>query len=536
MGRTLRFIMVVSMLASLSGVVLSTEAVSGQADETTAGSSVGPTVIQITVDGPISPVSADYIEKQIEAAQAEGASLLVLQLDTPGGLVTSTRQIVKALFASDIPVAVHVSPPGARAASAGVFITMAAHVAAMAPGTNIGAAHPVNVGGGNPLSPGKEEQGEGEEEPEGESGREGEGEKQPAQGDADIMGQKVLNDTVAFARSIAERTGRNADWAERAVRESVSVTEKEALELNVIDLVAEDMEELLELMEGMVVTVSGDDITLALSGAQVVPRPMGWRHRVLSSLSDPNIAYILMMLGIYGLFFELANPGVILPGVLGVVFLILAFFSFQVIPINYAGFLLIALAIVLFVLEVKVVSYGMLTMGGAAAMFLGSIMLFENVDPYVKLSRSLILAATIFSAGFMVMGLTLVIRTHKRKPVTGIKGMLGVEGVSRTDLSPEGKVWVHGELWSASSAVKVPAGAKVRVTAVKGMMLEVEGVQEPSTFAKASEDRGARSQEPGEELDSKPGSEPDDNLGAEQGSQDSEENPGSEPDTDPDGK
>jgi membrane-bound serine protease (ClpP class) len=511
MGRTLRFIMVVSMLASLSGVVLSTEAVSGeavsgQADETTAGSSVGPTVIQITVDGPISPVSADYIEKQIEAAQAEGASLLVLQLDTPGGLVTSTRQIVKALFASDIPVAVHVSPPGARAASAGVFITMAAHVAAMAPGTNIGAAHPVNVGGGNPLSPGKEEQGEGgkeqgeeEEEPEGESGREGEGEKQPAQGDDDIMGQKVLNDTVAFARSIAERTGRNADWAERAVRESVSVTEKKALELNVIDLVAEDMEELLELMEGMVVTVSGDDITLALSGAQVVPRPMGWRHRVLASLSDPNIAYILMMLGIYGLFFELANPGVILPGVLGVVFLILAFFSFQVIPINYAGFLLIALAIVLFVLEVKVVSYGMLTMGGAAAMFLGSIMLFENVDPYVKLSRSLILAATIFSAGFMVMGLTLVIRTHKRKPVTGIKGMLGVEGVSTTGLSPEGKVKVHGEIWSAVCSRVIPAGSKVRVTAVKGMMLEVEEIENP----------GSRIQNPEESPNSEPDTNPE---------------------------
>jgi membrane-bound serine protease (ClpP class) len=489
--------MVVSMLASLSGVVLSTEAVSGQADETTVGPSVGPTVIQITVDGPISPVSADYIEKQIDAATEEGAALLVLQLDTPGGLVTSTRQIVKALFASDIPVTVHVSPPGARAASAGVFITMAAHVAAMAPGTNIGAAHPVNLGGGNPFGGDKEEpetekRGNGEggkeqgEEPDSEPGtRNTEPESDaPASGDDDLMGQKVLNDTVAFARSIAERTGRNADWAERAVRESVSVTEKEALELNVIDLVAEDMEELLKMMEGMVVTVSGDDITLALSGAQVVPRPMGWRHRVLAALSDPNISYILMMLGIYGLFFELANPGVILPGVLGGIFLILAFFSFQVIPINYAGFLLILLAMVLFILEVKVVSYGMLTIGGAVSLFLGSVMLFESADPYVRLSRSLVLAATIFSAGFMVLGLTLVMRTHKRKPVTGISGMIGNEGVTTTDLSPEGKVKVHGEIWTAVCSRVIPAGSKVRVTAVKGMMLEVEEIQNP----------GARSQ------------------------------------------
>jgi membrane-bound serine protease (ClpP class) len=207
---------------------------------------------------------------------------------------------------------------------------------------------------------------------------------------------------------------------------------------------------------------------------------MGWRHRILASLSDPNISYILMMLGIYGLFFELANPGVILPGVLGALFLILAFFSFQVIPINYAGFLLIALAMVLFVLEVKVVSYGMLTLGGAAAMFLGSVMLFEKVDPYVQLSRSLIFAATLFSAAFMVMGLTLVLKTHKKAPVTGIEGMAGEEGVASTDLSPEGKVKVHGELWSAVCPGGLPAGTRVRVVAVKGMLLEVEEVQPPA--------------------------------------------------------
>ncbi len=476
----LRLTLIVAMSVSMSA-----KAISGSADETEPA----PVVIQITVDGPISPVSADYIEKQIAAAVDEGAGLVVLNLDTPGGLMTSTRQIVKALLGAEVPVAVHVAPPGARAASAGVFVTMAAHVAAMAPGTNIGAAHPVNIGGGSPFSPGKEEQGEkqgegrreegeGEKKPEGESGREGEGEKKPAEGDQDVMGQKVLNDTVAFIRSIAERQGRNADWAERAVRESVSVTEKEALELNVIDLIAEDLDELLEAVEGRVVNVSGEEITLSLAGAQVVERPMGWRQRVLASLSDPNVAYILMMLGIYGLFFELANPGVILPGVLGGLFLILAFFSFQVISINYAGFLLIALALILFMLEVKVVSYGMLTIGGAISLFLGSMMLFESADPYVRLSRSLILAATIFSAGFIVFGMTLVMRAHKRKPVTGIKGMIDEEGIATTDLSPEGKVRVHGEIWSAICDQEAPVGSKFRVVAVEGMKLRVELIEE----------------------------------------------------------
>ncbi|MDT8396375.1 MAG: nodulation protein NfeD, partial [bacterium] len=336
------------------------------------------------------------------------------------------------------------------------------------------------------------------EKPEGESGREGEGEQgqeagkrgngeeqksepesgAPASGDTDVMGQKVLNDTVAFVRSIAERHGRNADWAERAVRESVSVTENEALKLNVIDLVAEDMDELLEAMEGRVVTVAGEEITLALARARVVERPMGWRHRILAALADPNVSYILMMLGIYGLFFELANPGVILPGVLGGICLILAFFSFQVIPINYAGLLFIMLAIILFILEVKVVSYGMLTVGGAFAMFLGSVMLFESADPYLQLSRSLILAATIFSAGFIVVGLTLVMRTHKRKPVTGIEGMAGAEGVATTDLSPEGKVRVHGEIWSAVCDREAPEGSNIRVVDIKGMKLQVELIRE----------------------------------------------------------
>ncbi|MCJ7498877.1 nodulation protein NfeD [bacterium] len=459
-----------------------------------------PVVARIVVDGPITPVSADYIQKQIERAQIEGLDLVVLQLDTPGGLVSSTRQIVKAFFGSKVPIAVHVGPPGARAASAGVFITMAAHVAAMAPGTNIGAAHPVNVGGGNPLSPGKEDQkeeggrkkGEGEEiakvaepgtrnpEPESEA---------PASDDADVMGQKVLNDTVAFIRSIAEKQGRNADWAERAVRESVSVTETEALELNVIDIIAEDMEELLAAMDGMTVKVSGEEIVLAVKGATVLDRPMGWRYRVLGTLSDPNIAYILMMLGIYGLFFELANPGVIFPGVLGGIFLILAFFSFQVIPINYAGFLLIFLAVILFILEVTVVSYGMLSVGGVVALFLGSIMLFDTAEPYYKLSLSLVVGVTVFTALFFILGLGLVIRDKRKKPTTGAEGLIGETGVVTVPLTPQGTVKVHGEIWRAEAQGQVEAGCKVRVKAVEGMLLTVEEIGPEGGIVKEEEGR-----------------------------------------------
>jgi len=458
-----------------------TAALDSAGDETLGGGSA--VVARIVVDGPISPVSADYIQRQIEAAEAEGLDLVVLQLDTPGGLMTSTRQIIKTLLGSEVPIAVHVAPPGARAASAGVFITMAAHVAAMAPGTNIGAAHPVNIGGGNPLSPG------GDKKKEEETGGKGEGEgnKQDAQekksvtptkDEGDVMGQKVLNDTVAFIRSIAEKQGRNADWAEKAVRESVSVTENQALELNVIDLIAEDLDDLLAAIDGRTVKISGEEVVLNVKGATVIDRPMGWRHRVLGSLSDPNIAYILMMLGIYGLFFELANPGVILPGVLGGVFLILAFFSFQVLPINYAGFLLILVAVILFVLEVKVVSYGMLSVGGVAALFLGSVMLFDSAEPYYRLSLSLVAGVTIFTALFFVIGVGLVIRTYRKKPTTGMEGLVGDVGVVTVALNPKGTVKVHGELWRAVADKDVEAGATVKVTAVEGMVVTVEKVGE----------------------------------------------------------
>ena len=454
----------------------------------------GTSVVRIVVDGPISPVTADYIERGIEKALEEDASLLILELDTPGGLMTSTRQIVKALLGAEVPIAVHVAPPGARAASAGVFITMASHVAVMAPGTNIGAAHPVNVGGGNPLTPKKEDRKEnngkrkeqgaedskpndgksvsGEDKKEG-SDKEDKSGKEEKEDDPSVMSQKVLNDAVAFVRSIAQKRERNADWAEKAVRESVSVTEREALELNVVDFIAESTEDLLAAVHGRTVEIAGNEVTLNVADARVVEYPMGWRHRVLMALSDPNIAYILMMLGIYGLFFELSNPGVILPGVLGSIFLILAFFSFQVLPINYAGLLLIIVALVLFILEVKVVSYGMLSVGGAVALFLGSIMLFESAEPYYRLSLKLVVSMTALTVLFFAVILGFAIRIQRRKPTTGLEGLLGEPGVVTVALNPEGKIKVHGEICTAWSDSPLPKGTRVKVTEAERMKLKV---------------------------------------------------------------
>ncbi|MFV1957435.1 MAG: nodulation protein NfeD, partial [bacterium] len=311
-----------------------------------------PKVVVITVEGAINPVTSEYIETRLKEAAVEDVDLLVLKLDTPGGLMSSMRDIVKAIMASPVPVAVYVHPSGARAASAGVFITLSAHVAAMAPGTNIGAAHPVNIGGGGFFGKKKEKK-EKKDEDNSKDGDETDKDMEKDGGSGDetasdenVMARKVINDTVAFVKSIAQKNGRNAEWAERAVRESISSTEREALEEGVIDLIAENLEELLEKIEGRTVKIEGKERILALAGADIEERPMDLRRRILAAITDPNVAYLLMMLGIYGIFFEIANPGVILPGALGGIALILAFFAFQVLPVNYAGIMLIALALV----------------------------------------------------------------------------------------------------------------------------------------------------------------------------------------------
>jgi len=396
-------------------------------------------VLVITVQGVINPVSSEFIEKSIEEANDEGMEALVIELDTPGGLDASMRSIIKAMNASEVPVVVYVAPSGARAASAGVFITMAAHVAAMAPGTNIGAAHPVGIGGKMDKT----------------------------------MVEKVTNDAVAYIKSIAERRGRNAEWAEDAVRKSVSITAGKALKLGVIDVVSRDLEDLLEKIDGMKVKIPAGEVELHTRGAEVIRKQMGLRLKILAAISNPNIAYILMLLGFYGLFFEFTNPGSIFPGVVGGICLILAFYAFQTLPVNYAGLLLIILAVILFVLEVKITSGGILTIGGIISMIIGSIMLFESPGPFIKLSIYLIVPAVLVTALFFSLTLGLAVKAWRRKPVTGVEGLVGLEGVAHTDILDDGMVLVHGEYWRAYSDEPVKKGEKVVVESVSGLRIKI---------------------------------------------------------------
>jgi len=394
-------------------------------------------VYVVQCSGTINPGLAEYMMRSMEKASGEGASCIVLQLDTPGGLALSMRSIVMAILSSDVPVVVYVSPSGARAASAGVMITLAADVAAMAPGTNMGAAHPVDLG----------------------------------QKMDDTMAEKVVNDMVAYTKSIAEKRGRNSEWAEKAVRESVSVTENEALELKVIDLIAEDLDDLLEKIDGRGV---GDKGVLHTKGVGRVILTESFRDKILKTLSDPNIAYLLMMIGLAGLYFELSHPGAIFPGVVGAICLILAFFAFQTLPVNYAGMLLIGLAVILFVLEMKVTSYGLLSLGGIVALFLGSLMLFEGGAPGVRLAWRVLIPTVVMISGFFVVIAGLVFRAQMSKPRTGDKGLMGDIGVAKTRLEPEGKVFVHGELWNAVADDTIARGAKVRVIGLDDLTLKVE--------------------------------------------------------------
>ncbi len=397
-------------------------------------------VLVITVNGVINPASAEYIGKSIKKANEQKCEAIVIELDTPGGLDTSMRDIVKNIIGSEAPVIVYVSPSGARAASAGVFIMFASHVAAMSPGTNIGAAHPVGVGDKMDKT----------------------------------MAEKATNDAAAYIKSLAERTGRNSKWAEDAVRKSVSATEAEALKEKIIDIVSKDLNTLLLTIDGRKVkTVMGEKV-LKTANANVVREEMSLRHKILNFISDPNVAYMLMLLGFYGLFFELTNPGAIFPGVMGGICLILAFYAFQTLPVNYAGLLLIILAIILFILEIKIVSQGVLTIGGVIAMALGSLMLFESPGPFMKLSLFLILPAVIITALFFTVILGLAYKAYRRKPVTGSEGLIGLEGIANTDITKtSGMVLLHGELWSAYSDETIPKGEVVVVEAVSGLKVKV---------------------------------------------------------------
>lgn len=400
-----------------------------------------PRVFVASYEGVINPVATEFLTQVISDATREQAQALIIQLDTPGGLDTSMRLIVKEISNSEVPVIVYVAPTGARAASAGVFITLSAHIAAMARGTHMGAAHPVAMGGG-------------------------EMDKE--------MKKKVENDAAAYIKTIAEKRGRNVTWAEEAVRQSVSATEGEALKLHVIDLVAEDLNALLASLNGREVETSGGKQILKTEGAALKFIPISMRLKILSALSDPNIAYILMILGIYGLIFELSNPGAILPGVVGAICLILAFYAFQTLPINYAGLLLILLGIILFVAEIKVPSYGMLTVGGIISMALGSLMLVKTDIPYLRISYLVIIPSVLATALFFALVIGMTWRAHRHQPMTGMEGLIGLIGVAKMDISPKGQVLLQGELWEADSTDSIKKGEEVEVTGVNGLKLHIK--------------------------------------------------------------
>ncbi len=396
----------------------------------------------IKVADAISPGTAEFIKTGIKKAEENEAAVIIIELDTPGGLAESMRLIVQNILGSKVPVVVYVSPSGARAASAGVMITMAADVAAMAPGTNIGAAHPVGMGG-------KDIDGK--------------------------MSEKVINDMVAQAKSVAEQRGRNAQWVEEAIRESVSVTETEALKENIIDLIAENTDDLIRQLNGRELKDRG---VLNLAEVKKVVIEETLRTKILKTISNPNIAYILMMIGLAGLYFELSHPGAIFPGVIGGIALILAFFAMQTLPVNYAGVLLIILAIIFFIMEMKITSYGLLSVAGIVSLLLGSLMLFEGDTPDMKLSLRVLLPTVILISGFFVAVASLVFRAQISKPATGSMGLVGEIGVVKKALTPAGKVFVHGELWNARAQEPLDENVKVRVVKVVNLILEVESVDE----------------------------------------------------------
>lgn len=406
-------------------------------------------VLSIKLDATINPATADFIHRAIEKTQSERATCLLIHLNTPGGLLKSTRVIVSDILESPVPVIVYVSPGGAHAGSAGVFITMAAHIAAMAPGTNIGAAHPVSTQG--PMDT--------------------------------IMSEKATNDAMAFIRSIAAKRERNIEWAAQAVRSSVSITEREALENNVINLVAASEQELLNNIDGKTVTVSSGPVTLHTKNAAVETLNMGWGEKILNILSDPNVAYILFLLGLYGLIFELYNPGAIFPGIIGGICIILALYTMHTLPVNYAGLALIVFGIILFLLEIKIVSHGLLAIGGVISLLLGSMMLIRTDQPWSigRLSWIVIASAVSVTSLFFLFVVGMGLKAQRAKPVTGLEAMIGEVGQSISEINPAGTVRMHGEIWKAvTPAGLIPEGKKVIVTGVYNLTLQVEPYNEPS--------------------------------------------------------
>lgn len=407
-----------------------------------------PQIFVITVDGSINPSTADFIHKSIEEAKNKNAECLVIRLNTPGGLLKSTRYIVSDLLTSPIPIVVYVSPGGSQSASAGVFITLASNIAVMAPGTNIGASHPVS----------------------------GDGSKMDS-----TMSEKVTNDAAAFIRSISEKRKRNVKWSEDAVRNSVSITETEALKDSVIDLIANDMNDLLTKIDGREVETSTGKKILNTKNHTIVNFEESWFQKILGIISDPNIAYILMMIGMWGIILEFYHPGAILPGVTGAICILLGLYGLHTLPINYAGAGLILLAIILFIAEIKVTSYGMLTVAGVIAMFFGSMMLIDTgsspLESAVDISMNVIITTVVIIAGLFALLAWLVIRTYRRKAMTGESGMIGEIGEVFVDIvNGTGTVKILGEIWKANSNENISKGQKVKVLEVKDLTIFVQKI------------------------------------------------------------
>jgi membrane-bound serine protease (ClpP class) len=402
----------------------------------------------ITIDGVITSPTAKYVANSIKDAQQAEAEGLIILLDTPGGLDTAMRDIAKSILSAPLPVIVFVSPPGARAASAGVIITEAAHIAAMAPGTNIGAAHPVSIGIGG------------------------------SSGDKDkTMSEKVENDAAAYARSIAKTRGRSEEWVEKAVRKSESITAEEALKLKVIDFVAPDLDKLLAAIDQKEVNLVKGKKKILTKNAIINNKKMGTRQGVLTAISDPNVSYILLLIGLAGLYFELSTPGAILPGVIGGISLLLAFFGLSTLPVNYTGILLIIFGVILFIAEIKVMSHGMLTVGGVISLIMGSLLLFDTPEPALRLSLQVLVPAILVASGFFIVVIWLAIKAQMRKHSTGVEAMAGSEAEAVTDIDNEGKVFLKGEYWKATSEKPIKKGAKVRVVKVEGLSLIVEEIK-----------------------------------------------------------
>ena len=444
-------------IAFLAGLILAISAVSARADGT---------VVVLEIKGGIGVATADYILSGIEHAEAAGAELIIIDMDTPGGLMAPMRDIVQAILGSAVPVATYVTPAGARADSAGTYILLASHIAVMTPTTHLGAATPVALGGGDAT-------------PEDTNDEESDDNGDPAPPSGTAMERKVLNDAVAYIRGLAERYGRNADWAEKAVRDAATLTARDALQQNVIDFIAENREELLQLVDGYEVEVNSETVTLLTSNVVIDKYEPNWRIKILSAVSSPEIVLLLGLIGLYGLMYEGWNPGAIVPGVVGIICLLLAVYGLQVLPVNYAGLALIIVGLALMTAEAFAPSFGALGLGGIVAFVFGAIMMFDSGIPGFGISiMFVVVIAAVFALLFIWLS-SYLLKLRRRGAVSGKDSIIGGIGTALLDFTGDGKIWLEGEAWAARSSVAIASGQQVVVRAMDGLILEVEPTAEP---------------------------------------------------------